>query len=350
MEFFACAHCASALTRPLGRVRLPPYAHHPVGNGVRLPALMDAGSYAIDPEPSGPPWRRWEELADGEAEARGYHDPVYSLSDGAPGRILLAPGDDTGTTLIVDGADGYCCGITGGYGPNLACAHCGHPVGVREDDCSVWQTVWLEPDAVHVVPAGPDLPVADWDELIHVPCAVPPVDAGGRWNHRCEQEMSVTLVDLAVAADGAPVLFDDLGVAGLFGRAMLHFPTGDDRPTKRCALYGPGRPPADHHPELALVPRHPQTGRPWPTPPGVTGVPLDLAVWRHLAFPRMRAAVRVHSVLRAELDRDDPPLPTWRSGVYFDGWLIHDLLARVPADRRPAVRAVHPGWMPFGWC
>ncbi|MFD8478254.1 hypothetical protein [Kitasatospora sp. NPDC059673] len=350
MEHFACAHCASTLTRPVSRVRFPPYAHHPVGNGLRMPALMEAGGYAVDPEPSGPPWRRWEELADGEAEARGYYDRVYSLSDGAPGRILLAPGDDIGTTLIVDGADGYCCGVTGQYGPNLACAHCEQPVGVREDDCSVWQTVWLEPDAVRAVPAGLDPPVADWDELIHEPCAVPPIEPRGRWSHRCEQEMSVTLVDLALAADGAPVVFDDDGAAAVFDRAMRHFPAGAGRPAKRCALHGPGRPLADRHPELALVPRHPQTGRPWPTPPGVTGVPLDHEVWRYLAFPRTRSAVRVHGRLRAELDRDDPPLPTWRTGTYFDDRLIHDLLARRPAGRRPVVRSIHPGWKPFGWC
>ncbi|MFG2698581.1 hypothetical protein [Kitasatospora sp. NPDC048407] len=350
MELFACAHCASTLTRPVSRVRFPPYARHQVGNGLRMPALMDAGSYAVDPEQSGPPWRLWEELADGEAEARGYYDRVYSLPDGPRGQILLAPGDDIGTTLIVDGADGYCCGLTGGHGPNLACAHCGLPVGAREDDCSVWQAVWLQPDAVRAVPAGPDLPVTDWDGLIDERYAVPPVDAAGRWDRRCEQEMSTTLVGLALAAGGAPVAFDDGEAAAVFDRAMRHFPPDAGRPAKRCALHGPGRPLAGRHPELALVPRHPQTGRPWPTPPGVTGIPLDLAVWRHLAFPRMRAAVRVHSVLRAELDRDDPPLPTWRCGVYFDGWLIHDLLARVPADRRPAVRAIHPGWMPFGWC
>ncbi|MGW4382255.1 hypothetical protein [Kitasatospora sp. NPDC004531] len=155
MELFACARCAAVLTRPVSRVPFPPYAHHQVGNGVPLPALMSGGSYAIDSEPSGPPWRSWEELAEGEAQARGYYARVHHLSDGAPGRILLAPGDDIGTALIPGQDHGYCCGITEQGGPNLACDHCGHPVGARVDDCSLWQAVWLEPDAVRAVPAGP---------------------------------------------------------------------------------------------------------------------------------------------------------------------------------------------------
>ncbi|MEV7121026.1 hypothetical protein [Kitasatospora griseola] len=351
MELFACAHCASALTRPVSRVRFPPYAHHQIGNGVQLPALLDLGSYAVDPDPFGPPWRPWDELTEGEAEARGYYAPVHHwVSDGAAGWILLAPGDDIGTALILDRADGSCCGLTAHGGPNVACARCGHPVGARVDDCSSWQAIWLEPDAVRAVPAGPEPPVAGWTDVVHERFAVPPVDADGRWNHRCRQEICVTVVDLIVAADGAPVVFDDAEAAAVFGRALSHYVIGAEGPAKHCALYGPGRPPAARHPALALVPRHPQTGRPWPTLPGVTGVPLDVEVWRCLAFPRTRSAVRVPGRLRAEIDRDDPPSSRRRGAVWFDSWLIRDLLARHPAVRRPAVRAAHRVGDEFWWC
>ncbi|GLW71582.1 hypothetical protein Kpho02_38810 [Kitasatospora phosalacinea] len=96
MEILACAHCGAALTRPVTRARLPPHAHHPVGNGHPTPVLTDAGAYAVDPEPSGVPWRRREELAAGEAAARGSHVPVSRVPAGPFGRVLLAPGDATG--------------------------------------------------------------------------------------------------------------------------------------------------------------------------------------------------------------------------------------------------------------
>ncbi|KDN80763.1 hypothetical protein [Kitasatospora cheerisanensis] len=243
MELFACAHCASALTRPVGQVRFPPYAYHQVGNGRQMSDLMDVGTYAVDPDPSGPPYRSWEDLAEGEAEARGYYAPVpHYLSDGPPGRPVLAPADVTGTVLIPGSAGGFCCGITGQDGPNLACAHCGHPVGAREDDCSLWQAVRLEPDAVRRVPAGPRPPVADWTVLVHERSGVPPVRANGQWNDRSCQEIGTTLVDLIVAADGSPVRFDHAGTATVFERALHHYQPGADGPAKRCALHGPGRP------------------------------------------------------------------------------------------------------------
>ncbi|MFJ5885520.1 hypothetical protein [Kitasatospora cineracea] len=173
-----------------------------------MPVLMAAGSYAVDPGPSGGRWRSWAELAEGEAEARGYYAPVEGVRDGPVGRMLCAPGDVTG-------------------------------------------------------------------------------------------------------------------------------------PAKRCALYGPDLPRSRPHPDLALVPLHPDTGELWPVPPGVRAVPLHAEIWRHLAFHDERPAVRAGHRLRAELARDDPQPPHRGYWPWVDHQLIRDLLARMPAVRRPGVRAAY---------
>ncbi|MFF4341489.1 hypothetical protein ACFY00_16330 [Kitasatospora sp. NPDC001540] len=339
MEILACAHCGAALTGPVTRVRFPPYAHHPVGNGHPMPVLMDAGTYAVDPEPSGKPWRRWEELAAGEAEARGYHAPVPRVPDGPVGRVLLAPGDATGAVLVRERAvDGYCCGIGG---DNLSCAACLRPVGGRDDDCSIWQAAWLEPDAVRAVPAGPDRPPADWTALVRDRSGPLPVSEWGRWDERSEQETTLALAHLIAAADGRPVRIEHGHAAALLGPALGPYLRTATGPAKRCTLYGPDLPPTGPRPDLALVPLHPQTGEAWPAPPGVRAVPLHVEVWRHLAFHDERPAVRAGHRLRAELARDDPQPPYRGYWLWVDERLLRDTLARLPAVRGPAVRAVH---------
>ncbi|MEU3268864.1 hypothetical protein [Streptomyces bacillaris] len=140
MFVFACAGCGAELTVPLSPAALPPHAHQKYGNGLQLGVLMEAGTFAVDP-------------------------------DGAPGSVVLAPGDVRGTRLLPERAAGSCCGLDGAEGPNMACATCGLPVASRIDDCSLWQAVWLAPGAVRPVlvddtaapPAtcGPGLPVPD---------------------------------------------------------------------------------------------------------------------------------------------------------------------------------------------
>ncbi|MFE3142958.1 hypothetical protein [Streptomyces scopuliridis] len=112
------AGCGARLTTSLSQVALPAHAHQKYGNGIQLPVLMESATYAVDPEPWGPPWRTWEENGPDEAAARGIYAPVYALSDGAAG------------------------------GPNMACEACGLPVASRIDDFSLWQAVWLAPNAV----------------------------------------------------------------------------------------------------------------------------------------------------------------------------------------------------------
>jgi hypothetical protein len=145
---FVCAGCGAELTAALSEVALPVHAHQQFGNGLQLPVLMESGTFAVEPEPWGPPWRRWKEIDPDEAAARSIYAPVYALSDGAPGAIVMAPGDTRSTVLIPDKRGGACCGMDRADGPNTVCEACGLPVANRIDDCSLWQAVWLAPNAV----------------------------------------------------------------------------------------------------------------------------------------------------------------------------------------------------------
>lgn len=37
---------------------------------------MESGTFAVDPDPWGGPWRMWDEIDPGEAEVRGVYAPV----------------------------------------------------------------------------------------------------------------------------------------------------------------------------------------------------------------------------------------------------------------------------------
>lgn len=134
---FVCAGCGTELTVPLYQVVLPAHARQKYGNAIRLPVLMQSGTFAVDPEPWGPPWRTWQEIGPDEAAARGIYAPLPTLSDGEPGTVVIAPGDTRGTVLIPEKAGGYCCGLGGADGPNMACEACGLSVATRIDDCSL---------------------------------------------------------------------------------------------------------------------------------------------------------------------------------------------------------------------
>lgn len=134
-DVFLCARCDAAPTAPMTRVAPPVHAHQTYGHHL-LPVLMEPGTYAVDPEPSGPPWRPWNEIGPDEAAARGVFAPLPALSAGCPGVVVIAPGDLRDTVLIPERCDGSCMGPDGRDGPNLACAHCGRAVATRIDDCS----------------------------------------------------------------------------------------------------------------------------------------------------------------------------------------------------------------------
>ena len=80
-----------------------------------------------------------------------------------------------------------CCGIDGATGPNMACEACGLPVASRIDDCSLWQAVWLAPDAVHRLPLdGADTAPLSWEKLTAQGKSTPPFEPIARWGSRMD--------------------------------------------------------------------------------------------------------------------------------------------------------------------
>lgn len=343
MAVFACAACGAVLTASVSRVALPVHAHQRFGHDL-LPSLMAPGTYAVDPEPSGPPWRRWREIGAAEAAARGVFAPVFALSCGAPGAIVVAPGDTRGTTLIPDRCDGNCMGVDGRDGPNLACVRCDQPVATRIDDCTLWQAVWLRPDAVRCLP-GDDYVREDWDTLVRTREYTPPVEQPGHWSPQWTAAVGAALAHLLAASAGAPVAIPDC-LSETFGHALdVLLPAGP--PVREVAMAGPGLPVSE--PDIALVPVHPRTGRAWQSPGVAETVPLAADMWLHLAFHNERLTMPATGRLPDGVLRDDP-LPR------HPGWLFQPdrdvflhTLARLPAVRQPWLRAIYDHVNTYPW-
>ncbi|MEV4916518.1 hypothetical protein AB0K47_06855 [Streptomyces tirandamycinicus] len=340
MDVFTCVGCGAVLTAPVSQVALPVHAHHLSWHEL-LPPLMEPGTYAVDPEPSGPPWRPWDEVGAVEAAARGVNAPVYSLSFGASGRIVVAPGDSRGTVLIPEQCEGYCLGLDGRNGPNLACECCGLAVATRMDDCSIWQAVWLEPGAVRRVPAGVPAPPADWESLAREPCGTPPIEPVGAWSPRWEAAVAAALAHLVVACDGGPVTLPDGLVAEVFGHGVAALlPPGPS--VKSVGLAGPGLAAAGPAPDIALVPRHLRTGEPWRRSGAGATVPLATEVWTYLAFPRETSPLPASGTLPDGVLRDDYPLPPHPMYTFRpDKRVFLDTLARLDAVRQPWLRDLY---------
>ncbi|OXY91578.1 hypothetical protein [Streptomyces diastatochromogenes] len=334
-DVFVCDRCGTELTAPVSRVALPVRAHQLYGHEM-LPALMESGTYAVEPEPGGPPWRPWDEVGEEGAAAEGVFAPVYSLSSGPRGAVVVAPGDVRGTVLI-PGHDGYCLGLDGRDGPNLACEECGQAVATRMDDCSLWQAVWLHPVAVRRVP-GPAPRVIDWETLVAERRSTPPVEQPGFWSPQWEAAAGVALAHLLAASTGAPVALPGGLVTDMFGRALdALLPPG--RPARTVALAGPGLPASGA--DIALVPVHPQTGEAWQPTGSPATVPLPADVWLGLAFPEDHSRLPVTGGLPRGVERDDPlPLrPRWTFRP--DRRLFLYTLARLPAVRQPWLRGIY---------
>ena len=312
---------------------------------------MQPGTYAIDPEPSGPPWRLWSELGVDEAEARGVFAPVDVLSFGVRGAIVVAPGDTRGTVLIPERCDGYCTGLDGRDGPNLACEHCGRAVATRIDDCSLWQAVWLTPHAVsRVAGGGPVHRTADWAVLERERQDTPPITPSGAWNPRWAGAVGVALAHLLAASAGTPVGVPGGLISSTFGRVLdALLPPGP--PAKRVALAGPGLASLDPAAEIALVPRHPQTGKAWKTSGTADTVSLAADVWLHLAFHNERLLVPATGGLPDGVLRDDPlPKHPW-TAFRPDAQTFLYTLARLPSVREPWLCSIYDRVraQPYAW-
>ncbi|MFD5745910.1 hypothetical protein [Streptomyces sp. NPDC127033] len=360
MFVFICAGCGAELTAPLAQVALPAHAHQRYGNGVQLPVLMEPGTFAVDPEPWGPPWRKWAEI-DPDATARGIYAPVHALSDGAPGAVVIAPGDTRGTVLIPEKRGSACCGLDGADGPNMACEACGLPVASRIDDCSLWQAVWLAPDAVQRrAVEGADTVPLSWAELATQGKSTPPYEPIGTWGSRrgtdywrswspqWEAAAARALAHLLAASEGRSVTVPD-GLSGeVFQRALdALLPAGP--PPRRAVLAGPGLPAPDLDVGILLVPTHPQTGQAWTsvspvgpaTPAGPAyPVPLPYGVWRWLAFPEPHLPFPTAGNMPDGVLRDDPPAPRPSYLFRFDLRAFRHTLVRLPAARTPWLREI----------
>jgi hypothetical protein len=334
---FACTECGAVLTAPVSQVALPVHAHQKYGHDL-LPALLEPGTYAVDPEPFGPPWVRWDEVGVEEAEARGVYAPEFALSFGPRKAIAVAPGDVRRTVLIPDRCGGSCCGLDGRDGPNLACAPCGSAVATLIDDCAYWHVVWLDPHAVRPVDVdGPVRRVLNWEALREEMPETPPVEQPGWWSPVWEAAVSVTLAHLLMVSGGARVTVPDGPVADVFRPALdtlLH----SGPLAKSVALAGPGVPETTA--DIALVPRHPQTGEAWSTG-AVASVPLAADVWMYLAFNDNRRLIPATCGLPDDVYRDDlPPLLPVRPFAP-DRRVFLSTLARLPEVRQLWLRKIY---------
>ncbi|WP_371573099.1 hypothetical protein [Streptomyces sp. NBC_01314] len=355
MFVFVCAGCGARLTAPLFQVALPVHAHQKYGNGLQLPVLMESGTYAVEPEPWGPPWRRWEEIDPDEAAARGIHAPVFALSDAEPGAVVIAPGDTRGTVLIPEKGGGYCCGLDGADGPNMACEACGLPVASRIDDCSLWQAVWLAPNAVRrrrvdAVGAAP----LSWAELTAEAKGTPPFEPITRWGSpsgpnqwwswspQWEAAAGRALAHLLVASEGRPVTVPGGLITEMFQRALdALLPAGP--PARGAVLAGPGLPAPERDADILLVPVHPRTGETWaPVDPVASAypVPLPFGVWLWLAFSQPHLPVPASGVMPDGVLRDDPPAPRPRYLFRVDREVFQHTLVRLSAVRSPWLRDI----------
>ncbi|MFI6080361.1 hypothetical protein ACIBBB_05160 [Streptomyces sp. NPDC051217] len=354
MFVFSCAGCGAELTAPLSQVVLPVHARQVYGNGFQLPVLMESGTFAVDPEPWGRPWRRWEEIDPDEAAARGIYAPVHSLSDGAPSAVVIAPGDTRGTLLMPEKSGGACCGLDGADGPNMACATCGLPVASRIDDCSLWQAVWLAPNAVRRLPVADTEPLS-WAELTAEGKGTPPLEPiarwGGRsasdsfwsWSPQWEAAAGRALAHLLAASEGRPVTVPEGLSAEVFQRALDALLLAGP-PVRRAVLAGPGLPGPDMDADVLLVPVHPQTGETW-APPGPAAsaypVPLPFGVWRWLAFPEPYLPLPTSGVMPDGVLRDeDPPAPRPHYMFRTDPVAFRHTLVRLPSVRSPWLREI----------
>jgi hypothetical protein len=335
---FGCRTCGTALTVPMSEVALPVHAHQKYGNGPgSLDAVMEPGTYAVDPLPSGEPRRRWADLAEGEAEAHGWYAPRFSLSDGPAGWVLLAPGDLRGAVVDPALVSEYgCCGLDGTE-PNMVCLTCRTPVALRIDDCGRRNAAWLDPRTTRVIDDGPSPhPPLDWTDLLDQRPGVAPTEPDGGWDPMWEAAVASTLAHLLAASGGDPIRIPDPRAAEILRPALdrLTGPPGAG-PVHTLALAGPGLAAADGN--LALVPVHPQTGELWPVATPVRPIPFAWDCWRHLAFHHDPKPVGRSVPIPPEAQPEQVPSHRFSP----DGAIFLSVLARLPEVGQPRLRALY---------
>ncbi|MEU2504553.1 hypothetical protein ABZ621_07535 [Streptomyces sp. NPDC007863] len=331
MDLFVCAGCGAELSVPVERVALPAEAHCDAGHRW-MPPLMEPGTYAVDPDPWGRPWRTWEEIGASGAAAHGVYAPAYGIPTGPRNVIVLAPGDTRGTRLLPERSGNSCLGMVAGDEPSLLCAGCGLGVGFREDDCGVWQTVRYAPGAVVrrslgvPPPAAPVLPL-------------PPVDLEGDWDLRWSAAAGAALARLLAASGGRALCLPDGLPAVMFGRTVERLlPAGP--PFLTVGVAGPGLPGTGA--DIVLVPSDRRTGEPWRPAGDAVPVPLPAPVWARLARSGETSPTPVSGTLPTQVVRDDYPHPD-RPGYLFrpDRRTLRGTLARMPEVRQPWLRALY---------
>ncbi|MEU3277913.1 hypothetical protein [Streptomyces antibioticus] len=318
------------------------HVHQKFGNGFRLPVLMESGTFALDPEPWGPPWHRGEES-----------------------EVVIAPGDVRGTRFVPERGGGCCCcGFSSADGPTMACGACGLLVATRIDDRSLWQAVQLAPDAVDRLPVGEPVPPLSWEELTATAKPTPPIEPllplwGGyrlgtnafwSWSPQWEAAAGRALVHLLVASQGRPVIVPDGLTGEVFQRSLdVLLPKGP--PARHAVLAGPGlpTPASDRHADVLLVPAHPQTGDVWAPvgpPDSAYPVPLSFGMWLWLAFPPPRLPAPVSGRMPDIVLRDEAPAPHPVRLFRADEGVFRDTLARLPAaSRQPPAASRQPSAM-----
>ncbi|MGW0883074.1 hypothetical protein [Streptomyces sp. NPDC002671] len=156
--------------------------------------------------------------------------------------------------------------------PNMACEACGLAVASRIDDCSLWQAVWLAPNAVRRHPVDDvDAAPLSCGELMTEGTGTPPFESITRWGSRlglnhwwswspqCGTAGGRALAHLPAASEGRPVTVPDGLIEEVFQRALDALLPAD-LPARRAVLAGPGLPAPDADADILLVPTHPQTG------------------------------------------------------------------------------------------
>ncbi|WP_380281944.1 hypothetical protein [Kitasatospora purpeofusca] len=171
-------------------------------------------------------------------------------------------------------------------------------------------------------PTGEARPVTPRRSLIDEARRTARAEPEGNGDPHWTMAVTVALAHLVAASDGAAVALPDGPLADTFRRLL------DDGPARHAAL--------------AVVPQHPQSGEPWPAPPGVTAVPLAVEVRAHLAFRPGRPLVPATGRLPDGVERDDVLPPRLRHRHLRPAHtLLHGTPATLPAIRHPWLRAIH---------